>query len=78
MQVLNEHDGRPFGDELLHELDPAGVQAVARRQRVEVATDIEIEREAQNLALPQPLAHDLRGVTSRIPKCSLRISPTGQ
>ena len=59
MQVLEQHDGRPLGDELLEEGDPRLVEPVAGGERMQVARDVEAEREAEDLAVPEQLADAL-------------------
>src|SRR5439155_25492781 len=49
MDVLDEHDRGPLTDDLGQELCPGVLEAVARGERVQVAGDVEAEREAENL-----------------------------
>jgi hypothetical protein len=50
VQVLDEDDDRLLPHEILEELDPRLVQALARREGVQVAGDVEAERQAEHSA----------------------------
>jgi hypothetical protein len=56
VHVLDQHDNRLFRCELGQESRPGRVQAVARRERMEIAGDVEPEREPENLASTEPAA----------------------
>ena len=78
MQVLDEQHDRPLGRELRQELDPRLVQAVAGLERMQIAGDVEPEREAEDLAAAEPLGAASGESLSRIPSCSRRISPSAR
>src|SRR5437763_11807428 len=50
MDVLDEQDRRPVGDDLGQKVCPGVLEAVARGERVKVAGDVETERKAENLS----------------------------
>jgi hypothetical protein len=68
VEVLDEHDCRPLGNQLFDELDPAGVQPVAHSERMEIACDVESKREAENLALPEPRKQGLGQIALEDPE----------
>ncbi len=79
VKILEQDDGRLLGDELGEELDPRLVQPLARRERVEVAGDVEAEREPEDLARSRGGRRAVSGVSlSRMPRCSLSTSPRAQ
>jgi hypothetical protein len=49
VDVLDKHHHGPLGDELGQELGPCVLEAIARSERVQIAGDVETEREAENL-----------------------------
>ena len=74
VQVLDQHHGRPLGDELLEELDPRVVQPLAGGERVQTRRTSSPSVEAEDLAPAEPLERRSGGSLSRIPKCSLSTS----
>ena len=63
VQVLDEHDDGPLGAQLLQQVDPRLLEPVARRERVQVARDVEAERQAEDLA-PGELRADAIGLVA--------------
>ena len=62
MHVLDQDDDPPFSRELREEGGPGGVQAVPSREWMEVARDVEAQRQPQDLALAEPAARLLRRI----------------
>src|SRR5262249_35261640 len=57
VEVLDQHDGRLLGRELAEQRDPGGVKAVACRQRMKVARDVEPEGEPEQIAAGESRPH---------------------
>jgi hypothetical protein len=57
VHVLDEDDERSPRGELGQELDPGSVEAIAGRERMQVAHDVEPEGEAQDLARAEATTH---------------------
>jgi hypothetical protein len=55
VNVLHEHNQRPFGDDIAQELCPGVVEAIAGDERVQVAGDVKAEGEPENLAGAEPV-----------------------
>jgi hypothetical protein len=53
VDVLDQHDERLLGRDLVDQLDPRAVKAVPRLDRVDVARDVEAERERQDPPLAE-------------------------
>ena len=62
VDVLDQHDGGSLRDDLLEELDPRVLEAVARGEGVEPVGHIEPKRQAQYLARAEALEHHRRRV----------------
>ena len=62
VQVLDEDDDRALAGEVAQELDPGLLEPVAGRQRVEIAGDVEPEREPEDLAVAESRALGVRVV----------------
>src|SRR4051812_49279970 len=62
VDVLDQDDHGLLGRELGQKADPRRVQPVACSQRMEIACDVESEREAEDLARAEPPAELLRRI----------------
>ena len=62
VDVLDEHEERPVGRQLLDELDGRFVQLLPSLERMQLSGDVEAERQAQDLPLAESLADRLRWV----------------
>ena len=62
MEALDQQDDGAFRRELGEERDPRLVQPVTRRERVEIAGEVEAEREPEQLALAESSQDDVRRV----------------
>src|SRR5207247_9937137 len=54
VDVLDQHDRGPLRDDFLEELGPRILEAIARRKWVKSVSDVESEREDQNLPRSEP------------------------
>ena len=62
VHVLDQHDGRPLGDEPVEEVDPRVVEALARDERVQVFGWRQADGEAEERVVAEPLGDDLRRI----------------
>ena len=62
VHVFDQEDRRSLTDELVEELEPRVVQALAHDQRMEILRDREPERQTEERTPPEPLRDDLRRV----------------
>ena len=68
VQVFEEEDDGAVGGHPREQLDPGGVQVLARRERVEVARHVEAECQAQDLLAGEPPQDTVRRVGLQQPQ----------
>ncbi len=76
MQILDDDDGRSARAELGDQLHPLVLEAQDRRPGIEIAADVEAERQAEDLAAGEPLEHGLGRVL--LPQAELLAEHVGE